>query len=168
MARAQRLWGCDEHLRTSGFQTQCSMDWALHRTEKEKPAAGKTDYWRDFWRRRWDSNPRTLADQLISSQSRYDHFDTSPYLSQHQHLRKRGELMGRTSKNIKLRIPEKLHKIKGFRSGSYRVATTISSQSRYDHFDTSPFTMLLYHIRRRFARAFLKKLAGIFAAVFHL
>ena len=101
------------------------MAWALHRTEKEKPAAGKTDYWRDFWRRRWDSNPRTLADQLISSQSRYDHFDTSPYLSQHQHLRKRGELMGRTSKNIKLRIPEKPRKIKGFRTGSYRVATTI-------------------------------------------
>ena len=103
------------------------MVWALHRTEKEKPAAGKTGYWRDFWRRRWDSNPRTLADQLISSQSRYDHFDTSPYLSQHQHLRKRGELMGRTSKNIKLRIPEKSRKIKGFRTGSYRVATTISS-----------------------------------------
>ena len=35
--------------------------------------------------------------------------------------------MGRTSKNIKLRIPEKPHKIKGFRTGSYRVATTISS-----------------------------------------
>lgn len=35
--------------------------------------------------------------------------------------------MGRTSKNIKLRIPEKPHKIKGFRSESYRVATTISS-----------------------------------------
>ena len=74
----------------------------------------------------------------ISSQSRYDHFDTAPYLSQHQHLGKRGELMGRTSKNIKLRIPEKPHKIKGFRSESYRVATTISSQPRYDHFDTSP------------------------------
>jgi hypothetical protein len=27
------------------------MAWALHRTEKEKPAAGKTDYWRDFWQR---------------------------------------------------------------------------------------------------------------------
>ena len=65
---------------------------------------------------------------LISSQSRYDHFDTAPYLSQHQHLRKRGELMGRTSKNIKLRIPEKPRKIKGFRTGSYRVATTISSR----------------------------------------
>lgn len=48
--------------------------------------------------------------------------------------------MGRTSKNIKLRIPEKPHKIKGFRSGSYRVATTISSQGRYDHFDTYPST----------------------------
>ena len=125
------------------------MVWALQRIEKEKPAAGKTDYWHDFWRRRWDSNPRTLADQLISSQSRYDHFDTSPYLSQHQHLRKRGELMGRTSKNIKLRIPEKPRKIKGFRSGSYRVATTISSQSRYDHFDTSPYLSQHQHLRKR-------------------
>ena len=71
-----------------------------------------------------------LLDYLISSQSRYDHFDTAPYLSQHQHLRKRGELMGRTSKNIKLRIPEKPRKIKGFRTGSYRVATTISSVVR--------------------------------------
>ena len=115
------------------------MAWALHRTEKEKPAAGKTDYWRDFWRSGWDSNPRNLAVQLISSQSRYDHFDTAPYLSQHQHLGKRGELMGRTSKNIKLRIPEKPRKIKGFRSGSYRVATTISSQPRYDHFDTAAY-----------------------------
>ncbi len=47
--------------------------------------------------------------------------------------------MGRTSKNIKLRIPEKPRKIKGFRTGSYRVATTISSQARYDHFDTLPY-----------------------------
>lgn len=113
---------------------QCSMAWALHRTEKEKPAAGKTDYWRDFWRSGWDSNPRNLAVQLISSQSRYDHFDTAPYLSQHQHLRKRGELMGRTKKNIKLRIPEKPRKIKGFRLGSYRVATTISSLVRTWYF----------------------------------
>ena len=80
---------------------------------------------------------------MISSRSRYDHFDTSPYLSQHQHLRKRGELMGRTKKNIQLKIPEKPRKIKGFRSGSYRIATTISSQPRYDHFDTSPNIMAL-------------------------
>ncbi len=76
---------------------------------------------------------------MISSQSRYDHFDTAPYLSQHQHLGKRGELMGRTSKNIKLKIPEKPRKIKGFQSGCYRVATTISSAARYNHFDTLPY-----------------------------
>ena len=120
---------------------RCSMVLDLFRTKKEKPAAGKTGYWRTFWRKRWDSNPRTLADQLISSQSRYDHFDTLPYLSQHQHLRKRGELMGRTRKNIKLRIPEKPRKIKGFRSGGYPIATTISSQPRYDLFDISAYTL---------------------------
>ena len=32
-----------------------------------------------IWRRWRDSNPRTVARQLISSQPRYDHFDTSPY-----------------------------------------------------------------------------------------
>ena len=29
-------------------------------------------------RKRWDSNPRTVARHLISSQGRYDHFDTLP------------------------------------------------------------------------------------------
>ena len=32
------------------------------------------------WRSGWDSNPRALADNLISSQARYDHFDTAAYL----------------------------------------------------------------------------------------
>ena len=32
-----------------------------------------------LWRRRWDSNPRALAGYLISSQARYDHFDTPPW-----------------------------------------------------------------------------------------
>ena len=143
---------------------QCSMAWALRKIEKEKPAAGKTDYWRGFWRSGWDSNPRNLAVQLISSQSRYDHFDTAPYLSQHQHLGKRGELMGRTSKNIKLRIPEKPHKIKGFRPGSYRVATTISSQGRYNHFDTTPYelALVLYQQARAKSRVFLRKLRECF------
>ena len=54
------------------------MAWALRKIEKEKPAAGRTDYWRGFWRSGWDSNPRNLAVQLISSQPRYDHFDTAP------------------------------------------------------------------------------------------
>lgn len=33
-----------------------------------------------LWRRRWDSNPRDAHHaKTISSRSRYDHFDTSPY-----------------------------------------------------------------------------------------
>ena len=67
-------------LRCRVIQHQFLQAVFLHRTEK-KPAAGKPGYWRDFWRRRWDSNPRTLADQTISSRSRYDHFDTSPYMT---------------------------------------------------------------------------------------
>lgn len=30
------------------------------------------------WRRVWDSNPRALSDNCISSAARYDHFDNSP------------------------------------------------------------------------------------------
>ena len=33
-----------------------------------------------FWRSGWDSNPREIALKLISSQPRYDHFDTAAYL----------------------------------------------------------------------------------------
>ena len=60
--------------------------------------------------------------------------------------------MGRTSKNIKLRIPEKPRKIKGFRTGSYRVATTISSQSRYDRFDTSAYLVFIAPPRIAFGK----------------
>ena len=60
--------------------------------------------------------------------------------------------MGRTSKNIKLRIPEKPRKIKGFRTGSYRVATTISSQSRYDRFDTSAYLIFIAPPRIAFGK----------------
>ena len=54
--------------------------------------------------------------------------------------------MGRTKKNIQLKTPEKPRKIKGFRSGSYRIATTISSQPRYDHFDTAAYELNQYTI----------------------
>ena len=35
------------------------------------------------WRRRWDSNPRALADNCISSAARYNHFDTLPCINIH-------------------------------------------------------------------------------------
>ena len=42
------------------------------------------------WRRRWDSNPRALADNRISSAARYDHFDTCPD-EQKDYIRFQGE-----------------------------------------------------------------------------
>ena len=115
------------------------MVWGLFRTKKVKPAAGKTGYWRTVWRRVRDSNPRSLSGHSISSAAPSTTRTTLQGLSQHQnYLGKRGELMGRTSKNIKFRIPEKPRKIKGFRLGGYRTATTISSAARYNHFDTLP------------------------------
>ena len=81
---------------------QCWMVWEWILNKKASSWKSTTDL---FLRRRWDSNPRTLTDQTISSRSRYDHFDTSPHLSQHQNLGKRRELRERTAKNIKLIIP---------------------------------------------------------------
>ena len=107
------------------------MVWGLFRTKKVMPAAGKTGYWRTVWRRVRDSNPRSLSGHSISSAAPSTTRTTLQGLSQHQnYLGKRGELMGRTSKNIKLKIPEKPRKIKGFRNGGYRIATTISSHSQ--------------------------------------
>ena len=75
------------------------------------------------WRRGRDSNPRGIAPKLISSQPRYDHFDTSPCLSQHltpeKHLGFWGELMGRTYLIFGFRSLRKPSKIKG--SGVRRV-----------------------------------------------
>ena len=48
-----------------------------HRLQKAKNKGHRKDGL-CFWRRRWDSNPRNITVQLISSQPRYDHFDTSP------------------------------------------------------------------------------------------
>ncbi len=83
------------------------------------------------WRRGWDSNPCGIAPKLISSQPRYDHFDTSPCLSQHltpeKHLGFWGELMGRTYMIFGFRSLRKPSRIKG--SGVRRVhkGDTISS-----------------------------------------
>ncbi len=53
---------------------------------KKNPATVVTGF--SLWRKRWDSNPRAREDYLISSQARYDHFDTLPY------IRRRGTLPG--------------------------------------------------------------------------
>ena len=52
----------------------CSPCIVCRKNKKQRPAGCCS------WRRRWDSNPRGIAAKLISSQSRYDRFDTSAYL----------------------------------------------------------------------------------------
>ena len=46
--------------------------------EKNRKKPANTRFTGFEWRSGWDSNPRALADNLISSQARYDHFDTAP------------------------------------------------------------------------------------------
>ena len=49
---------------------------------KKKKSRNPHGYWIFRWRKRWDSNPRAREGYLISSQARYDHFDTLPYIKQ--------------------------------------------------------------------------------------
>lgn len=52
----------------------------LNRPKTKKNPHSQTWLWGFYWRRERDSNPRGIAPKLISSQPRYDHFDTLPYL----------------------------------------------------------------------------------------
>ncbi len=50
---------------------------AIRYIDRKRAVLWTTPY--SIWRKRWDSNPRAREDYLISSQARYDHFDTLPY-----------------------------------------------------------------------------------------
>ena len=66
-----------------------------------------------LWRKRWDSNPRTVARQLISSQSRYDHFDTTPYMFKSSpKVANLWEQPLGTAKNNDIKFSEKSRKIR--------------------------------------------------------
>ena len=56
----------------------CSPCIVCRKNKKQRPAGCC------LWRRRWDSNPRGIAAKLISSQSRYDRFDTPAYIFWHR------------------------------------------------------------------------------------
>ena len=93
------------------------------------------------WRRGRDSNPREIALKLISSQPRYDHFDTSAYIRTH--------FCEMNTYSVFIRIPPRTPVVltlshrrktapsKTFRRFDFRSAKKISSQPRYDRFDTS-------------------------------
>ncbi len=56
--------------------------WAAKNPDKIGAFAEHIFFMFLFWRKRWDSNPRAREGYLISSQARYDHFDTLPYSQQ--------------------------------------------------------------------------------------
>ena len=109
------------------------------------------------WRSGWDSNPRDVAVKLISSQPRYDHFDTAPwqrrnYITRHQTL----ESLVRTPFSLSR---QQTHLVSGFAGqrtaltlGSFATDVAvklISSQPRYDHFDTAPWQRRNYITRHQ-------------------
>ena len=54
----------------------------------------QTQCLRAFWRSRWDSNPRALADKRFSRPPRYDHFDTAPGICYSVVQRTRTKVLG--------------------------------------------------------------------------
>ena len=111
---------------------------------KKKKSRNPHGYWIFRWRKRWDSNPRAREGYLISSQARYDHFDTLPYMSTRHFpdIFCKEKLLERTDgKNCKIfgfsncvTPPETLD----FRWTKLTLSRKFSSQARYDHFNTSP------------------------------
>ena len=71
-----------------GFSKSHGTFWGKEEQESErmevlnKKFRSKADFAPKIWRRGWDSNPCAIARKLISSQPRYDHFDTSPCIFQ--------------------------------------------------------------------------------------
>ena len=105
------------------------------------------------WRRGWDSNPCAIARKLISSQPRYDHFDTSPYmLTRHTEINAIFSCIRipvRTGIVLETMECPKPAWLKGFRRFGFRLAKKISSQPRY----------VLLRCPKFFARCSLRKIS---------
>lgn len=101
----------------------------------KKQPAGRSG--RLFWRSGRDSNPRAIARKLISSQPRYDHFDTAAYQIVRTQIRITVSILlafFRSAAHTRARKP--LGDI-AFLLLARPADVAISSQLRYDHFDTA-------------------------------
>ena len=110
---------------------------------KKKKSRNPHGYWIFRWRRVWDSNPRALADNRISSAARYDHFDNSPSMFSRRFSlpfsdRKRlwKELTERTTNLFNFRTVEnpRGYKVFGGRNGQlparFRVMSVMTTSIR--------------------------------------
>ena len=108
------------------------------RSEKKEKSRKPHGYW-TFWRRERDSNPRVVAHKLISSQPRYDRFDISPYMLSLKSGFDWAEHQDRTTCLFNFSICENPHGRWIFGWTGRPAFGEISSQPRYDRFDTSPY-----------------------------
>ena len=111
---------------------------------KKKKSRNPHGYWIFRWRRVWDSNPRALADNRISSAARYDHFDNSPSMFSRRFslpfFDRKGlwkELTERTANYSVFRTVENPHgyKVFGGRNGQlparFRVRPVMTTSIRF-------------------------------------
>ena len=117
-------------------------DFLYKKSSRQKPTAF-------FWRCGWDSNPRYREVQLISSQSRYDHFDTTPYMLNSRRSVTNYSiflLTGRvplcpvavSRKNLRIRWRSILFD----RGHSFLLASSATGSARKrPHFDTTPYML---------------------------
>ena len=114
------------------------------------------------WRRGWDSNPCALSRKLISSQPRYDHFDTSPYLIFVRTLIgscKAPFLFPASQSRENRRKTELLRENRSFHAVPRDETEPLSSQPRYGPVAVSddtpkPATLTVYHIFEKKSRGF--------------
>ena len=112
-----------------------------------KMKARKRSVYGPFWRSRWDSNPRALADKRFSRPPRYDHFDTAPGFCYsivcNPEISFWGHIWGHIQRFQHRTNPQSAYFI-GFLSFSPNEVNRISRPPRYDHFDTAPYAVQVY------------------------
>ena len=131
---------------------------------KKEKSRNPHGYWIFRWRRVWDSNPRALADNRISSAARYDHFDNSPSMfirrfsppfSDRKRLWK--ELTERTANLFNFRTVENPHgyKVFGGRNGQ------LPARFRVSPVMTASIPLHIRHCYTRCSFIIAKRRAGV-------
>ncbi len=131
---------------------------------KKEKSRNPHGYWIFRWRRVWDSNPRALADNRISSAARYDHFDNSPSMFSRRFSppfsdRKRlwKELTERTANLFNFRTVENPHgyKVFGGRNGQ------LPARFRVSPVMTASIPLHIRHCYTRCSFIIAKRRAGV-------
>lgn len=110
--------------------------------KKKKAASLKLRKTAVFWRRVRDSNPRSLSEHDFSRVAPSTTRTTLQYISKHQASkipRKKERTDGENNGYSIVKSTHKNESYQRFRSLGYHISLSLSSQSRYDHFDTLPY-----------------------------